>query len=89
MFKKWKENPNIRILGAHGVRRLSIFSLLMYHPGSGKLLHHNFIAALLNDLYGIQARGGCACAGPYAQDLLGLDEEMAQRMTWFLLADTR
>jgi selenocysteine lyase/cysteine desulfurase len=35
-------------------------------------LHHNFIVALLNDVYGIQARGGCACAGPYALSLLGL-----------------
>ena len=31
------------------------------------MLHHNFVSVLLNDLYGIQARGGCACAGPYAQ----------------------
>ncbi|KAJ6366325.1 hypothetical protein OIU77_002829 [Salix suchowensis] len=30
-----------------------------------KPLHGPFIAALLNDLFGIQARGGCACAGPY------------------------
>ena len=36
-------------------------------------LHHNFVASLLNDLFGIQARGGCACAGPYAQHLMGMD----------------
>ena len=30
-------------------------------------LHHNYVCALLNDVFGIQARGGCACAGPYAQ----------------------
>ncbi|CAN1341872.1 hypothetical protein LINPERPRIM_LOCUS39309 [Linum perenne] len=29
---------------------------------------------LLNDLFGIQARGGCACAGPYGHQLLGMDE---------------
>ena len=33
-------------------------------------LHYNFVSALLNDLYGIQARGGCQCAGPYGQTLL-------------------
>ena len=27
--------------------------------------------ALLNDLFGIQARGGCSCAGPYGHRLLG------------------
>ena len=48
-------------------RRLPIFSMIFYHQDSGKLVHHNFVSVLLNDLYGIQARGGCACAGPYAQ----------------------
>ncbi len=32
----------------------------------GRYLHHNFVVALLNDLFGIQARGGCSCAGPTA-----------------------
>ena len=40
-------------------------------------LHHNFIVALLNDLFGIQCRGGCMCAGPYAQILLGIDMKKA------------
>ncbi|XP_048585215.1 uncharacterized protein LOC5521527 isoform X3 [Nematostella vectensis] len=83
-FKIWKANPNISILGSSSARRLPIFSFLVYHPDSGKLLHHNFVSVLLNDLYGIQARGGCACAGPYAQDLLGIDESVAQKFTWFL-----
>jgi hypothetical protein len=39
----------------------------------GRYLHHNFIVALLNDLFGIQARGGCSCAGPYGHRLLGID----------------
>lgn len=34
--------------------------------------HHNFVCALLNDLFGVQARAGCQCAGPYAINLLGL-----------------
>ncbi len=28
---------------------------------------------LLNDLFGVQSRSGCACAGPYAHSLLGID----------------
>ncbi|CAN1342758.1 Probable cysteine desulfurase [Linum perenne] len=40
----------------------------------GKPLHGPFVAVLLNDLFGIQARGGCACAGPYGHRLLGVDE---------------
>lgn len=39
-----------------------------------KPLHGAFVAALLNDLFGIQARGGCACAGPYGHSLLKVDE---------------
>ena len=42
---------------------------------SGHWLHHNFVVALLNDLFGVQARGGCSCAGPYGHRLLGIDIE--------------
>ena len=42
---------------------------------SGRYLHHNFVVAVLNDLFGIQARGGCSCAGPYGHRLLGIDIE--------------
>ena len=41
----------------------------------GRYLHHNYVVALLNDLFGIQARGGCSCAGPYGHRLLGIDLE--------------
>jgi len=30
------------------------------------------VVALLNDLFGIQARGGCSCAGPYGHRLLAI-----------------
>ena len=42
---------------------------------SGRYLHHNFVVALLNDLFGVQSRGGCSCAGPYGHRLLGIDLE--------------
>jgi hypothetical protein len=41
-------------------------------------LHHKFVTKLLNDLFGIQSRAGCACAGPYGHRLLGVDEDMSQ-----------
>ena len=68
---RWKDNPNIHILGNQEAWRLSIVSFMVRH-GSG-YLHHNFVVALLNDLLGIQARGGCSCAGPYGHRLLGID----------------
>ena len=66
------KNPNIDILGSVDAKRLSILSLRIGHKG--QYLHHNFVVALLNDLFGIQARGGCSCAGPYGHRLLGIDE---------------
>eukprot|EP00892_Ulva_mutabilis_P009613 jgi/Ulvmu1/7023/UM033_0082.1 len=34
------------------------------------LLHPQYVAAVLSDVFGVQARAGCACAGPYGQVLL-------------------
>lgn len=63
----FKDCDNLVLLGNAGNKNsLPVFSFLIYNPQAGRFLHHNFVASLLNDLYGIQARGGCACAGPYA-----------------------
>jgi selenocysteine lyase/cysteine desulfurase len=68
----WLAEPAIEILGDLGAERLSIVSFVVRAP-SGRYLHHNFVVALLNDLFGIQSRGGCSCAGPYGHRLLGID----------------
>jgi len=68
----WLQEPAIEILGNLTAQRLSIVSFVVRAP-SGRYLHHNFVVALLNDLFGIQARGGCSCAGPYGHRLLGID----------------
>ncbi len=67
----WKDNQNIHILGNPKAWRLSIVSFVVGH--GQQYLHHNFVVAVLNDLLGIQARGGCSCAGPYGHRLLGID----------------
>jgi selenocysteine lyase/cysteine desulfurase len=72
-IERWERNPAIEILGNRSAERLSIVSFVVRHRG--RYLHHNFIVALLNDLFGIQARGGCSCAGPYGHRLLGIDTE--------------
>jgi selenocysteine lyase/cysteine desulfurase len=46
----------------------------------GMLLHHSFVCKLLNDVYGIQARSGCSCAGSYAHQLLGVNKEASAVM---------
>jgi len=61
-------NPNLaRIYLAETLKKFSVPNGYPTIP-----LHHNFVVALLNDLYGIQGRGGCSCAGPYGTDLLEL-----------------
>lgn len=72
----WEENPNLYILGNHEADRLSIVSFVVRHGENG-FLHHNYVVALLNDLFGIQSRGGCSCAGPYGHRLLGIDLEQS------------
>jgi selenocysteine lyase/cysteine desulfurase len=70
----WGEHPGIQILGNPEADRLSIVSFVIQRPG-GRYLHHNVVVAILNDLFGIQSRGGCSCAGPYGHRLLGIDLE--------------
>lgn len=70
-IEEWSAHSNLTILGNQKAWRLSIVSFLVHHKK--RYLHHNFVVALLNDLFGIQARGGCSCAGPYGHRLLGID----------------
>jgi selenocysteine lyase/cysteine desulfurase len=70
----WDAHPAIQVLGNPGAERLSIVSFVIRRPG-GNYLHHNFVVSALNDLFGIQSRGGCSCAGPYGHRLLGIDLE--------------
>lgn len=76
-ISSWKTNSSIDILGNPDAERLSIVSFVI--RTEDKVLHHNYVVALLNDLFGIQARGGCSCAGPYGHRLLGIDLETSKQ----------
>lgn len=73
----WSHNPNIEILGNPKAERLSIVSFVIRN--GARYLHFDFVVALLNDLFGIQARGGCSCAGPYGHRLLGIDADKSRQ----------
>src|SRR6056297_2071103 len=74
---KFKNNEKIDILGPKDPeKRISIISFRVKH--SGKHLHPRLVTRLLNDLFGIQSRAGCACAGPYGHKLLGIDSEKSE-----------
>ncbi len=71
----WSRNPRIEILGCeHPREALPIFSFRV-RDAEGRLIHHQLFTRLLSDLHGVQARGGCACAGSYAHRLLGFGKE--------------
>ncbi len=72
-IERWSGHPNLEILGNPDAWRLSIVSFVVSR--NERHLHHDFVVALLNDVFGIQARGGCSCAGPYGHRLLGIDLE--------------
>ncbi len=72
----WKDHPRIRILGSLDAPRIGIVSVVL----DDARLHHNLAVRLLNDLYGIQVRGGCMCAGTYGHDLLGIDEARSREI---------
>ena len=75
-LERWADHPNLRILGDPDAERLPIISFRVAH--GEQFLHHNFVVAVLNDLFGIQTRGGCSCAGPYGHRLLGVGAELSK-----------
>jgi selenocysteine lyase/cysteine desulfurase len=60
--------PNLKILNPIGnLNRQPIFIFMIDQ------VHYNYIVILLNDLFGIQTRGGISCCSLLAQDILKID----------------
>jgi hypothetical protein len=76
--QRWRSQPNIERLGHPQAARLSITAFRIKTDFG--YLHHGFVTALLNDLFGIQVRGGCSCAGPYGHQLLNIDSVQSERI---------
>lgn len=75
VFEKLSKIPNLVILADRHRNRLGVISF--YIEG----LHFNLGVKLLNDVYGIQTRGGCSCAGTYGHYLLHVDYETSHKLT--------
>ncbi len=77
----WRDNPAIEVLGTGNARHaLPVFSFRVRDLEHGGYIHQQLVTRMLSDLYGIQARGGCACAGPYAHRLLGIGKEQSNTL---------
>ncbi|RVV98901.1 aminotransferase class V-fold PLP-dependent enzyme [Mesobaculum littorinae] len=81
----WRDHPRIELLGHPTAPRVPVFSFRI-RDGQGGVVHQQLITRMLSDCHGIQARGGCACAGPYVHRLLGIDPETSDRMRAAILA---
>lgn len=79
LLDAWRGDERIEILGNVQAVRLPIMSFRI-RDGQGGYVHHQFVTRMLSDRFGIQARGGCACAGPYVHDLLAIDEEESEKV---------
>ncbi len=77
-LRSWSANPRLLVLGNPELPRVPIVSFGIRYPLDARpvgMLHPNFVVALLGDLFGIQARSGCFCAGPYVHRLIDFDLE--------------
>ncbi len=76
-IERLSKHPRIVILGNEDPhKRIAILSFLV-KDDDGKYLHPRYVTRLLNDLFGIQSRAGCSCAGPYGHRLLGIDQDLS------------
>lgn len=82
---RWGAHDGIEILGnPDPARRIGIVSFNL-RSGAGRYLHPKLVTALLNDLFGIQSRAGCSCAGPYGHRLLGIGSDLSGRYRHWIL----
>ncbi len=70
-FEELDKIDGVTILAKEHKDRLGVMSIL--HDK----IHYNLLVKLLNDYFGIQVRGGCACAGTYGHYLLDIDKEVS------------
>jgi selenocysteine lyase/cysteine desulfurase len=71
-LRELKDVKKLVLMDKDNLDRVCIFSFYI------RKIHHNLIVKILNDRFGIQTRGGCACAGTYLHNLLGLDKEISK-----------
>ncbi len=75
LFSGLRSIEGLRILAGNVEERLPVFSF--FHPD----IHYNLFVRLLSDKFGIQVRGGCACAGTYGHFLLEVSHEKSREIT--------
>lgn len=80
VFERMSVIEGIEILEGTNRNRLAVISFTI------KEGHYDLFVRMLNDRFGIQARGGCSCAGTYGHVLLGIDKIRSNEIRKGLLA---
>ncbi|PKP54196.1 MAG: selenocysteine lyase [Bacteroidetes bacterium HGW-Bacteroidetes-1] len=74
-FKEFQKIKGVHILADNIEKRLGVLSFYL------KDVHFNLVVKILNDRFGIQVRGGCACAGTYGHYLLDVSHDKSRKIT--------
>ena len=75
-FRRDKINSRIVVYGDHDLsKRANVITFNLI--SSGSLVQHSFASLIFTDVFGIQLRSGCFCAGPYGMTLLKIDKKIA------------
>lgn len=74
-FRGLAEIKGLHVLAQDQQERLGVISF--YYDS----IHYNLVVKLLSDRYGVQVRGGCACAGTYGHFLLDVSHEHSRQIT--------
>jgi selenocysteine lyase/cysteine desulfurase len=75
LFTGLRSIPRVHLLADQVEDRLTMFSFYVED------LHYSLAVTLLNDRFGVQARGGCSCAGTYGHYLLHVDPTRSRAIT--------
>ena len=71
---KAKDKTQVIIYGDHNLeKRANVITFNILFKGE-EIIQHNLVSLILADVFGIQLRSGCFCAGPFGMRLLNLDE---------------
>lgn len=75
VWEKIQKIKGVHLLANNIKDRLCVFSFVV------KDVHYNLVVKILNDLFGIQTRGGCSCAGTYGHYLLDIAENESRALS--------
>ncbi|KAG0082458.1 hypothetical protein BGZ92_011727 [Podila epicladia] len=93
IYQRLLKQPNISILGTPELNRVAVFCAMIHIPSLSTQtrplqIHYSLLSIIMNDFFGIEMRGGCMCAGPYASQLLQFDQSKEDKFWDLLMGNT-